>query len=268
MKEKMTMRFGCCAPIQKYDEIAAAGYDYIEFPAWQVAELRDDEVRGLAAKIQRTGMPCPRLNSYCRGDPAIVGPRYDSAAVRAYAKKLMKNAAALRVECIGVGAPGARMLPEGYDPALADRQCEEFMRITAAEAAPYGIWLLLEAVQRNMCDYLNETARAKEIVERLDLENAALVVDLYNMKTQGESWDTLPDYLPLTRHIHVSTIGPGIARGQYGIEDADECDKTFAAIVKSGYDGTVSLEPDAARLNPDADKLALELMRKAAAKAG
>lgn len=256
------MRFGCCAPMERYEEIARAGYDYIELPAWQVAEVED--ITPLREKIKQVGLPCLRLNSYCKGTPAIVGPTFDPEAVERYAKRLMERAEALGVECVGVGAPAARRLPEGYDRALADRQCEEFTRITAREAQRRGIWLLLEAVQKGFCNYLNETPQALEMVERLALPNVALVVDLYHMETMGESWDTLPRYLGMTHHVHVSTVGEGLARGLYGAEDEETCRAAFAALTKAGYDGTVSIEPDAVAITPQAVTLALELMKKAA----
>lgn len=74
--------------------------------------------RALAVLLEQKaalGVPVLRLNAYSAGDPAIVGPAADDERTRTYASVLMKKAAALGVETIGVGAPKARTLPEGYD---------------------------------------------------------------------------------------------------------------------------------------------------------
>ena len=167
------------------------------------------------------------------------------------------------METIGIGAPKARILPDGYDRALADSQCARFLRITAEEAAPYGITLLIEAVQKGMCNYLNTMADAQTMMRRIALPEVRLMADLYHMETQGEDWNTLRNYMADIRHVHVSTVGPGLTRGLYGLKDEIICAQAFRAIRAAGYSGTVSIEPDAAELNEQTMKTALEMMRRA-----
>ena len=83
------MQIGCCMPVTKYDELAKIGYDYVEFPAWQIAEMSEEDCRILAKKLA-DGIPCVRLNAFCRGTPAIVGDAYCPDATREYAEKLAK----------------------------------------------------------------------------------------------------------------------------------------------------------------------------------
>ena len=257
------MQIGCCVPIEKDELIAGVGFDYVEFPAWQVAELTDEQVRQVSERIGRTGVPCRGLNAYCKGRPAIVGDGFDPAETEAYAERLMANAQALGVSRVGIGAPPARRLPEGYDPALADSQCEQFLRITARVAAEHGIDILLEAIQHGMCNYMNGTGQALAMVQKLALDNLRLVVDLYHMETEGEDWKDLAVYVPWTLHMHVSTVGQGLARGMYRPGDEEYCGRTFRAIAASGYDGTVSVEPDASALTAEDAGIALDLMRRA-----
>lgn len=257
------MQIGCCVPVAQYEQAARAGYDYVEFPGWEIASLHCDEVAALAEKTRALGVPCLRLNAYCKGLPAIVGQYVDREKTRIYAEELMKKAALLDVACVGVGAPAARMLPAGFDLAEADRQCEEFFRITGTAAAAYGLDVLVEAVPYQMCSYLNTAEQALELVQHLAMDHVWMVVDLYNMEMQGESWDTVAHYLPWTRHIHISTRGEGIARCAYRRGDEGSCLRAFRTIVNAGYDGTVSLEADASELVHDAGKKALEIMRTA-----
>ena len=118
-----------------------------------------------------------------------------------------------------------------------------------------------------MCNYLNTMADAQAMMQRLALPGVRLMADLYHMETQGEDWRELADYLSDIRHVHVSTVGRGLARGLYRAEDAYACNAAFRAIRTAGYSGTVSIEPDAAELNEQTMKTALELMRRACEKA-
>ena len=149
------MLYGLCVPLDGFSLARDAGYDYVEFPGFQVAKLSKAEAERLAAALKDAGIPCRRINAYCAGTPAIVGPAADDGATRVYAETLFENAAILGAECVGIGAPAARRVPEGYDAARADEECVRFLKITASVAQRCGIRVLLEAVQHEMCNYLD-----------------------------------------------------------------------------------------------------------------
>ena len=262
------MQLGCCVPIENYELAAVLGYDFAELPAWEVQALEPRQLDALLEKTGKTRLPIPRLNAYCTGTPAIVGDRVDDEKTRAYARSLMEKAAALGVETIGVGAPSARTLPSGFDLRQADCQCERFLRITAEEAAPYHITLLLEAVHSRACNYLNQLSQAADMMRRVNLPQVSLMADLYHMDVQGEPLETLARYAPDIRHVHVSTAEGELARGLYAEEDEAACVRAFGAIRSIGYDGTVSIEPDASALSEASMKTALELMRRACRQTG
>ena len=93
------------------------------------------------------------------------GPGQNLDEARAYARKLAAYASELSVDQVGIGAPGSRRLPEGYDRALANRQMKEFLRYTADEFAAYDIYVSLEAVGECYCNYINRLEEAKDMVE-------------------------------------------------------------------------------------------------------
>lgn len=261
------MQIGCCVPTALYEQAVSEGYDYVEFSGWEIAEMSVEAVAALGEKLRKTGVPCLRFNAYCKSSPAIVGPNSEESVTRRYAEDLMKKASMLGVRGIGVGSPAARQLPDGYDRGLADRQCEQFFRVTAEAAAPYGITVLVEAVPYKMCNYMNELSQAADLVRRLHTDNIRMIVDLFNMELNGESWQDVAQQIPLAGHVHMSTTGEGIARCAYGRGDEEACLQAFQTIVNAGYDGTVSLEADASELVGGAGKLSLDIMRSSCERA-
>lgn len=258
------MLLGCCAPAEKYAEAAAAGYDYIELPGFQLAAMKESQIDALAEEIERSDVPALRLNAYCSGSPAICGPAFDAAEAREYARRLAGRAARLGIETLGIGAPAARRLPYGFDRGLADKQCREFLTVTCEEAAEYGMDVLFEALEPGCCNFINDTAAAAAMVEELGIPNLHLVLDLYHMKNNGESWDDVPRYAGIFTHAHLSTTLEGGRRGLYlpaSAEDAQECRAAFEVLRAAGYNGTVSIEPDASRLTPESEAECLALMR-------
>ena len=256
------MEFGCCGTAEKYIQIANDGYDYLEALGWQVFGMDPYDFKAFVDLTKRTGLPVRRISSYCAASPVIVGDRFDPVAVRAYARAISVRADMLGVEHLGIGSPKARILPEGYDKEKADDQCREFLRITAEEAGYYGIGVLLEAVHPGYCNYLNGSAECYAMIKELGLPNLHMVLDLYNMKRNGESWDDIPKYMDEIRHMHISTDLGGTSRGVYFESDEAEVIETMRALNKAGWDGTVSVEPEPSRLAEGDTKRSLELLKK------
>ncbi|MCR4711890.1 MAG: sugar phosphate isomerase/epimerase [Clostridia bacterium] len=256
------MQFGCCIPLDFYEAAADNGCDYVEFPVWQLSRITEAEAARLGERTRERGVLCTRMNSYAMGKPAIVGPAFSPQEVKSYAQDVCRKASHFNVDSICIGAPSARKIPAGYDYRQAEKQCIEFLKITAEEANPYGMLLSLEAVQKDMCNYLNVTEEAQRIVKDLGLPGIRLLVDLYHMETMQEDWNRLTGYLPDTCHLHVSTVKAGIHRGLYDEASREACRKAFRAIAAAGYDGTVSVEPDYEELTPAALARSMRIMKE------
>lgn len=237
------MRFGCC--IKNIDDVmhlARLGYDFYEYSGAEIAKMEEAEFARLLEVTKQAGIACIGFNSYCSGRPAIVGEAFSRKETEDYAGLLCARGERLGIANIGIGAPAARRLPEGYPKEEADRQCLEFLRITAAEAAKHGQRLLFEAVHSGVCDYGNHTREALEIVERAALPNLALVLDFYHMSMMGEELSDARGVEPYLRHVHFSTREEGLGRGYPGAREEAEYREIFAWLRSRGYDGTVSIE--------------------------
>ena len=256
------MEIGCCAPIEKYQAVSDAGFDFAELLGYLLSDYDFTLFKRFVQITNMVCLPVIRISSYCSGQPKIVGDGFDPKAIRTYARGMAIKAEMLGVEYLGIGSPKARILPEGYDASLADEQCLEFLDITCAEARECGVGVLLEAVHPGYCNYLNDTAKAVELIERAGKDNLHLVLDLYNMKRNGESWDDIKKYVPYIRHMHISTDLGGTSRGVYLPADEAELRETVRAIKASGYKGTVSMEPEPSRTDPEELRGALKMMRR------
>ena len=257
------MLIGCCGNTVSYDTISRMGYDYIELAGGQLMTLSDAEFLAFAAHTKEVGFPTPSINAYTTGDHPLVGPDWDPEDVRGYARALCQRAAILDVKGIGIGAPAARRLPEGFDPEEADRQMKQTLQIIAEEAARYGIQVLLEALHRYTCEYLNDTDRAAALVRELALPNLYLVYDWYHAEVMGEDYAPMHAAMPLIRHLHYSSdLGEDHARGFVTEEKYEEFRTFLAEARKDGYDDKISVEADGAWLERDGAECAV-LMRRA-----
>ncbi|MCR4758843.1 MAG: sugar phosphate isomerase/epimerase [Oscillospiraceae bacterium] len=257
------MKTGCCGNSRNYDQIRSMGYDYAELSGAELMSLSEEDFRAFAAHVKEAGFPVLGINAYCSGEHPLVGPGFSEAGTADYAKELCRRAAELGVRTIGVGAPAARRLPPGYSAKTADSQMKTALRLIAAEAAPYGITVLLEALHSGLCEYLNHTEEAAELVKELALPNLWLVYDYYHAALMGEDFASMHRVMPLVRHLHYSTeLGDG-RRGYVTEEAFPEFSLYVDEALEDGYGGNISVEADESLLLRDGP-LCAELMKKAA----
>ncbi len=260
------MKFGCCASARLYDKVAEAGYDYIEIPGGELLKLSDEEYEAIKEKILSGPIPCIAVNAYAKTEPKMVGDGFDRAKIRDYAELIMFRASALGVKTVGIGAPGIRKLPEGYDKAKANEQAKEFLTITANAAEKYGITILFEQVHKYMCDFGTDIDEVYNIVEELDIPNLKMVIDFYHFKPTGERIDCVKKYIGRTVHLHTSGYGEGYSRPQLTDKDYDELKYIFKTVKSLGYDGTFSNESDNSRFETEG-RAALDVIKRAYADA-
>ena len=245
---------GCCGTTASYLSLQQMGYDYAELSGRQIMSLSEEEFQTFLQLYQNTGFPCRGFNDYCDGRYPLVGPGCGSEQVEAYAREICRRGHALGIKTIGIGAPAARTLPEGYPVEQADREMEAFLRMICSIAAEYGITILLEAVHQYMCNYLTHTREAVAMVQRLALPNLAVILDYYHAMVMGEDLHALDYAIPYTRHLHISTDLENHARGYIRDCDVPLLKTLLAEAAAVGYDGAISVEASADRLLADGEE--------------
>ncbi len=262
----ITMRFGCCASVRLYDEVAEAGYDYIEIPGGELAELSDEEYEKIRRKIECGPIPCIAVNSYAKSEPKMVGDGFSEEKTGDYAELIMSRASRLGVKTVGIGAPGIRRLPEGYDKNTALEQAKKFLRITSGVAEKYGITVLFEQVHKYICDFGTDVDEVYSIVDELAIPNLKMVFDFYHLKPTGESNACVEKYMKHIAHLHTSGYGENHSRPQLTKKDHYELVDIFRTVKRLGYDGTFSNESDNSRFETEG-RTALEVIKEAYAEA-
>lgn len=242
---------GCCGTTDTYLAIRDMGYDYAELSGRQLMSLSDEEFQSFLQLYQETGFPCRGFNDYCDSRYPIVGPGCDSEQVKLYAEKLCRRGHALGIRTIGIGAPSARTLPEGYPAEQADREMEAFLRMICPIAREHGITILLEAVHEHLCNYLTKTSEAVAMVRRLNLPNLAMVLDYYHAMVMQEDLHAFDYAMPYVRHLHISTDLENHARGYIQDCDVPLLKSLLAEAAASGYEGGISIEAAASCLLTD-----------------
>lgn len=251
MKKQNSLLIGCCGNSKSYAEISRMGYDYAELSARELMALSDEAFSLFLEQYQDIGFPCRGFNDFCGPDMPLVGPNLDLGKSARYMEQLCRRGRMLGVQTIGIGAPQARILPEGYPPEQADSDMASFLKAASEIAAQYGMVVLAEAVHKYLCNYMTGTKDALTMVRTLNIPNVYMVLDYYHAKVMGENLHGLSEIMPYVRHLHVSTDLKGHVRGFLKREDIPEVERLLDEALANGYRGGVSVEADPAYLTAE-----------------
>ncbi|MCI1958361.1 MAG: sugar phosphate isomerase/epimerase [Clostridia bacterium] len=238
------MKIGLCVFSQNIERAAESGYDYIQLPGFEIAEMTDDEFKNVAKKVEKCGITVLGFNAYCTGRLPIASDGFNEENTRKYADLLLKRGCMLGVKNFGIGAPSARKLPKGADVKKAWENGKRFLISTAEEAEKFGINVLVESLNKKCCDFITTLSESKKMVDEVNMKNVHMIVDFYHMKVNGEDYKTAVKYLPYTYDVHISGCGPKNERPFINESNMDELIKISDILKDSGYDKTLSLEPD------------------------
>ena len=238
------MYFGCCInDSSKIKEVKAAGYDFYEFSGTALSGMDEGTFFDLVNETVKNGIPCIGFNAYCPGRPSMAGEAFSEREIEDYADRICARGKALSVANIGIGAPKARILPDGYDYSTAVEQLGRFLSITSQIARYYSINVLMESVHSGLCNLVTRTSEAFKIVDELKADNLFMVLDFYHMEMMGETLDSIDVATPYLKHTHISTKGENLFRGFPQADESEKYKEIISRLKNRGYNLTMSVEP-------------------------
>lgn len=135
----------------------------------------------------------------------------------------------------------AGILPAGVDRTRARATYIDNLRFGAAQCAPRGITLLIEAINTNDIPgfFINYQHEAYEICQEVGAPNLKMQMDLYHMQMmEGNLAAKLRQYAPLCGHVQIAGV-PGRHEPDNGEIDYPYL---FDVLDELGYTGWVGCE--------------------------
>ncbi|MCL2462118.1 MAG: sugar phosphate isomerase/epimerase [Defluviitaleaceae bacterium] len=251
------MEFGCCLSLGDIarkglvEGFLRAGYGYIELPARDVAGLDNGAFMALRGEIAAHGVPVPAMNLFLPAGMKVTGSDACLPALKEYAKALFARCGEIGCRVMVFGSAGARNLAEGFPVETAKAQMAEALAMLSELAAPYGLLIGLEPLNRGECNFINSLADGLSIVKAANLPNVGLTADFYHMSVNAE---------PVAGHLkacgksvfHTHFADP---KGRvFPIAENPEFREFFRGLKEAGYDGRMSIEAGSSDVLADAGK--------------
>ncbi len=253
------VKVGYCTGLNNLEAAKAAGFDYVELSATEIASLTDDDFAAAAARIKALGLPTPAANLFLPATLKVVGPDVHPEQQMAHVHTALSRLATLGTEIVVFGSGGARRVPDGFPRDQAFQQLVEFSRRAAREARANGITIAIEPLRRQETNIVNTAAEGLDLVNAVDDPNFQLMIDFYHLASEHEDPGIVLKAKDHIRHVHMAN-----PTGRVFPQAWDEFDYApfFANLRAIGYDRRISVEASTKDL-ADQGPRAIALLRRA-----
>jgi len=233
------VRVGYCTNLRNLEAAKAAGFEYVELSATEIAGLSDAEFDAAAARIKALGIATPVANLFLPATLKVTGPQIDAEAQLAHVRKVFTRLAAVGTQLVVFGSGGARRVPDGFAKEEAFKQLVDFGRRAAREARASGITIAIEPLRKQETNIINSAAEGLELVTAIGDPNFQLMIDFYHLASEQEDPAIILRARDHLRHLHVAN-----PTGRVFPQKWEEFDYApfFANLKAIGYDKRISVE--------------------------
>ena len=143
------------------------GYDYIELPLHEVAQIDSRELEELADLLKELDLPCRGCNAFLPPSIQIVGRDVTSPEeVDRYLVRAFQRMERLGASIAGLGSPKSRTCPEDFPPERGLEQLIRFLRRAGQIAQDYGVVVALEHNNRSETNLINRYGEGLAVIRR------------------------------------------------------------------------------------------------------
>lgn len=237
---KFYPQIGVCTDLSKSDLLKGFGYSFLEESVQKFLIPAEPEEKFLAnlEQARNSSLPIKALNSFLPSEIKITGPAADIPLILRLAKTAFERAQIAKIKVIVFGSGKARHIPEGFSRTEARKQFVELCGEMAVLAEKNRVTIVLEPLNTQECNFINSVTEGALIVKEVNHPNFRLLADIYHMKKEGESPDSIIEFGSLLRHVHLAEKEGRSAPGTFNEDFTDY----FNALEKINYQGLISIE--------------------------
>ena len=250
------MKIGFCAKIERIDEVAQAGFDYLEPPVSAAAAWTEEEFKENLEKVQNASIPVPAFNVLFPKTLQLLSPETTDQQIIDYLRPALARVQKLGGKVVVFGSGASRKRPENMPYGEAFRRLVEVTRVIGFVAGEYGITIVIEPLNRSETNMINSVAEGADLAAAVDHPQVKLLADYYHIAVEHHAPEDLAR-LGGIAHCHIAT-----EIGRRAPQEAEAgFSKMFSAMKQTGYAGLVSVEGKADDLSVEGP-VSIALLKK------
>ncbi|HOK95535.1 MAG TPA: sugar phosphate isomerase/epimerase family protein [Anaerohalosphaeraceae bacterium] len=233
-------QWGVCTGLDNTAKLQNAGYDYIELGVQRflVPQSSDEDFAKNLLEAQSVKAPLYACNSFLPSSLICVGPAADHPAILTYAETAFRRAQAAGIRVIVFGSGSSRRVPDGFEPAQAQRQFVDLLKKMGPIAEKYGVIIAIEPLNKKECNFINTVAEGTAIAREVNHPNIRVLADFYHMALEDEGPDSIRAAGRLLAHCHIAEKEGRKWPGASGFDFTGY----FKALKDIRYRGCISIE--------------------------
>ena len=246
----MKLKWGVCADIDRIDQIAQMGFDYLETSASKIGKMTDAEWEEKVRMVEAAPIPCDCFNVLFPKTMDLVGTDSGIGQMTSYLGGLFPRLRRIGAKIVVFGSGKVRARPTAMDFASAYGRLVSVTRKIGEIAEPFGITVGIEPLNRTETNMICSVGEGAILAADAGRPNVQLLADAYHMQMEGEAMENIGRVGRLT-HVHIASR-EGRA---YPLREEEASRRLFAQLSAIGYEGRVSIEgktPDMAHDAPAA----------------
>ena len=234
------IQFGVCTAYTNAALLADTGIDFIEENIQRLLMPLAPASEFVATRTAVKAAPLPVIaaNAFLPATLKCVGPDVDMVTLLQYADTACGRAGELGITTLVLGSGGSRQIPEGWDVARAQQQFITLLQQFAPLAAKNGVTIVVEALNRGECNFINSLAAGAAVVVAASHPNIQLLTDIYHMLREDEPANQISKFAASIRHAHIAEKATRTVPGTTG----DDFTAYFAALHAMDYQGAMAIE--------------------------
>ena len=234
------MRLGICTSPENAAIVKECGYDFFEHQVQLLHDASEEEFKQEANLCEKLGIYSEAMNCMLHSRYHVTGSTVEMEPIRQYLEKSTARAEALGCKTIVFGSAWSRNMPDGFsDKKKAFEQLKEYLEIASDICGRHNITIAIEPLHgTNIITYLSEGHYLLQLVNR---ENVRLLVDIYALRLNLESYEDIVTYGSFMEHMHFCSLD----RRFPSLDDTYDYTPFFDAIKRSGFDNRISIEGNA-----------------------
>ncbi len=243
LEKKTYLRLGIVAPIYKDSLVFSAGFKIFGESVGRMISpsLSEEKFKQNLELIRNAKGKLYMCNVMFPGQMKIAGPDVEEKDVLAYAEGLFSRAEQAKVSVIVLGSGTARKIPDGYEVEKAKADFILLCKKLAASAGKHHVKIALENLQSQETNFITNVKTAAEIVRAVNHPNFGLNADIFHMRRENESYQSIIDAADVLIHCEIAEHE---ARTLPGIK-GDNFEPYLRALKEAKYKGPIFIEAGA-----------------------
>ena len=247
------IEIGVCSGSRNLESAAKYGFDYLEPPVAEIAEMDDKAFQAFKERIQASPIRCEAFNSFIR-KLRVVGDEVREDELRAYIQTSLKRCRQLGGKVVVWGSAGSRNVPSGFSRERAWQQMQSFLRMAGDVARPKGLIIAIEPLRKQESNILNTGAETLRLVHEVRHPNVKMIIDYYHLRAEDEDPEIVWKARKQIVHFHFAN-----PHGRVWPKSPTEdlvYGRFFQMVKKIKYRGGISVEARGTFENDGANSLA------------